>query len=199
MQITDLKQKGKSEGYYVKFDDDIVYLLQLETIVKHHLKVGSELNEEEFFDIKNESDKLTCFSVALKYISLRLKTEKQMKEYLQKKGFGEQSILLAIQKLKDYGYLNDDYFAKTLTQTLSLNKGKRFIKQDLLKKGINYQKLDNYVEDLDESLACKEVYQKWIKNKKLPLEIKDKEKLYRFLMSRGFEWDTIKNVINYEE
>ena len=44
--------------------------------------------------------------------------------------------------------------------------------------------------------SCREVCQKWLKGKTLPLEQKDKEKLYRFLLSRGYEYETIRHTIN---
>ena len=51
MQITLLKQKGKSEEYYIELDGEKKGTLQLETIYKHHLKEGKELDEQELKSI----------------------------------------------------------------------------------------------------------------------------------------------------
>ena len=103
MQITLLKQKGKSESFYVELDGENVGTLELETIVKNHLKEGVEIDQDQFNLVKKENDKLVCFSRALKYISSRLKTEKQMREYLKGLKFDYSAIDLAIEKLKNYG------------------------------------------------------------------------------------------------
>lgn len=194
MQITLLKQKGKSEEYYIELDGEKKGVIQLETIYKHHLKEGKELDEQEFNIIKEESDRLTCFSKALAYISSRLKTEKQMKEYLLAKGYSYNVTSEAIKKLKEYGYLNDEYYAKTFAEIAGKNKGKKYIKQQLYIKGVKSEVVDNL--ELDDDESCKQVCQKWLKGKTLPLEQKNKEKLYRFLLSRGFEFETIKHTMN---
>lgn len=195
MQITSLKQKGKSEEYYVEIDGEKHGTLMLEVIVKNHLKVGSELSHDEYLAIKEQSNQITCFSRALAYISSRLKTEKQMQDYLLQKGYSYNCTQNAIQKLKNYGYLNDEYYAKLYTETASQSKGKRYIKQQLYVKGVNEQIASNILLDVNDDEACVKVCQKWLKGKVVPLCQKDKEKLYRFLLSRGFEYETIKHAI----
>lgn len=195
MQITLLKQKGKSEEYYIELDSTPYGTLQLETIYKHHLKVGSCVEKDEFDKIKQESDRITCFSKALAYISSRLKTEKQLKDYLVLKGYSFSVVEEAIEKLKEYGYLNDEYYAKTYAEMLNKTKGKLYIKQQLKAKGINGEIIES-LNLQDDETACKEICQKWLKNKILPLEKKDKEKLFRFLLSRGFGYETINSVVN---
>ena len=78
---------------------------------------------------------------------------------------------------------------------LQKNKGKKYIKQQLYIKGVKSEVVDN-LELNDDDDSCREVCQKWLKGKTLPLEQKDKEKLYRFLLSRGYEYETIKHTIN---
>lgn len=197
MQITKIQQKGNSECFYIFLNDDMVGTLQLETIVKNHLKEGSFLEIEQFNAIKKEDDKLTCFSRALKYISSRLKTEKQMKDYLSGLKYDKEAIEEAIKKLKNYGYINDEYYAKTFIEIAGKTKGKRYLKQQLISKGVSDEQIELSLENSnDDNEACENVCRKWLKNKPLPLEQKDKEKLYRFLLSRGFNYDTIKEVLN---
>ncbi len=195
MQITLLKQKGKSEEYYVELDSTPFGTLQLETIYKHHLKVGLNVEKDEFEKIKQESDRITCFFKALAYISSRLKTEKQLKDHLISKGYSFSVVVEAVEKLKNYGYLNDQYYAKTYAEMLNKTKGKLYIKQQLKAKGISAEIIDN-LNLQDDETSCKEICIKWLKNKSLPLEKKDKEKLFRFLLSRGFGYETINHVVN---
>ena len=123
MIITEIKQKGKSESYYVSFAGELYGTLQLETLVKNHIKLGCEIDEEQLKVIKEDDDNLTCFSRALKYISSRLKTEKQMLEYLRGLNYSQVAIDNAIKKLKDYGYINDEYYAKTFAEVYGASKG----------------------------------------------------------------------------
>ena len=195
MIVTEIKQKGKSESYYISFDGELYGTLQLETLVKNHIKLGSEIDEEQLKAIKEEDDNLTCFSRALKYISSRLKTEKQMKEYLRGLNYSQVAIDNAIKKLKDYGYINDEYYAKTFTEVYGGSKGKNFIKRELIQKGLNKEYIEEIIQDKDDTDACFNLCQKKLKTLKQPLEQKDKQKLYRFLLSRGFDYETIRQTL----
>ena len=117
-------------------------------------------------------------------------------EHLKKKGYAQEGIDLAISRLKSYGYLNDEYFASLQAKELAKTKGKLFIKRDLISKGVSEDIIQNVLEELDgDDNSCKEVALKWLKNKPLPLDLKNKEKLYRFLMSRGYTFDIIKRAV----
>ena len=195
MIVTEIKQKGKSESYYISFDGALYGTLQLETLVKNHIKLGCEIDEEQLKLIKEDDDNLTCFSRALKYISSRLKTEKQMLEYLRGLNYSQVAIDNAIKKLKNYGYINDEYYAKTFAEVYGQTKGKNYIKRELALKGVNKEHIEEIIQDKDDTDACLALCQKKLKTLKQPLEQKDKQKLYRFLLSRGFDYETIRQTL----
>lgn len=197
MKITEIKRKGKSEVYKLFVDGSFYSLFLAEIIVKHHIKINDEINSEVLQEYKKESDMLLCKTMALSYVSKALKTEKQVRDYLKKYGFESIAICDAISKLKEYGYLNDEYYAKLLSNSLSSSRGKRYIKNELKQKGIAEEKIDVALNELkNEDDACFSQAGKWLKGKELPLDKKNKEKLYRFLLGRGFGYDTIKTVLN---
>ena len=76
IEITELKRIGKSEKYRVFCCGEEICQLQAETIVKHHIKIGSVFSEQQFEQIRKESENLCCFSDALAYVSKSLKTQK---------------------------------------------------------------------------------------------------------------------------
>ena len=172
MIVTEIKQRGKSESYYISFDDITYGTLQLETLVKNHIKLGSEFDEEQLKAIKEQDDNLTCFSRALKYISSRLKTEKQMREYLHGLNYCQSAIDKAIKKLKDYGYINDEYYAKTFAEVYSKTKGKKYLKRELAQKGIKKDFVENILEDIDDTTSCKLLCEKKTKNIKTAFRAK---------------------------
>ena len=197
MIITNIKRKGKSETYHVYADDSYFALLEAEYIYKYKLKIGTEIDEQKLLQIKMESDKLLCSSTALNYISKSLKTEFQLKNHLRSKNFDLEAIDETLEKLKGYGYLNDEYFANISAKSLSKTKGKKYIKNQLIAKGVSEEKIENALSEIEnEDEACFMVAQKWIKGKELPLDIKNKQKLYGFLQARGFGFDVIKTALS---
>jgi len=193
--VTELKRRGKGENYYLYLDGELFGCVMLEILHKFKIKEGKEISSDELEVIKEENDKLTCFNKALSYISSRLKTEKQMRDYLKKNNYCNSAIELAIEKLKNYGYLNDEYYAKTFSEINSMSKGKLYLKRELYQKGVSESIINKTIGEIEgEEDACLKITQKWLRGKSLPLEKKDLQKLYRFLLSRGFEYETVRSV-----
>ena len=197
MVITDIKRKGKSEIYKVFVNDEFFSLFEGEVIVKNHIKIGVEYDSEKLNTFKNESDIIVCYEMALNYVAKSIKTKLQVKTYLKKYKFGNEIIDSSIKKLEDYGYINDGYYANHVVGSMSNNRGKRYIKNQLMLKGVSEQNINCALENIEnEDETCENVASKWLKGKPLPLDKKNKEKLYRFLLGRGFEYETIKRVMN---
>ena len=60
--------------------------LTLETVVKNRLKIGQSITEEKLSEIQLESEKNSALDKALTHISATMKTQKQIREFLTKKG-----------------------------------------------------------------------------------------------------------------
>lgn len=195
MIITDLIRKGKSESYKTFVDGEYVCLLEAETIVKNHIKVGMEIDETQFLEIRKESEKLTCWNYALGFVSATQKTKKQVRDKLKEKQFLPESINYAIDKLANYGYINDEYYAKNYILMMSKSKGKNYIKNQLYSKGVSKQIIDDLLSDFEgDKETIETICEKFIKN--YEKNQKNKEKLIRRLISKGFLFDEINPVVN---
>ena len=196
MTITEIKRKGKSELYYVYADNQFFSLIEAEFIVKNKLKVGTEISQKNLEQIKEQSDNLACVNVALNYISKALKSEYQLVQYLKKHQFCDSAITLAVEKLKSYGYLNDEYLADLVVKSASLKKGKNQIIVSLKNKGIKKENYEKFISNIQgQSDVCLSLAKKWLKGKNLPLSTQEKAKLYRHLAGKGFEFETIKSAL----
>lgn len=195
-KITDLKQIGKSERYKLFLDFAYRCDLELEIIYKYHLKDGVILSEEELNEILFENKKLTCFSVALKYVSKSLKTEKQVRDYLLKNEYPLELVDLAVKKLAEYKYIDDAAYAKSYFNTYSQTKGIKLIKNELKNKGIKNEILQEVFEDVSDNIdVISKIVQKKLKNC-VVFDQKQKEKLIRSLISKGYDYSDIKRVLS---
>ena len=112
MKITNLVRYGKSELYKTFVDDEYICKLQAEILVKNKIKIGTEVDENQFLEIREQSEKITCKELALTYVSKSIKTKKQVRDHLRQKGYLDCSIDYAIDFLQSYGYINDEYYAQ---------------------------------------------------------------------------------------
>ena len=194
MKITEMTRRGKSEVYKLFVDDDFYCLLTAEVIVKNKIKIGQYIDEEELSQIKKQSDVLLSREMALKFVEKCLKTQKQVYDNLKQKGIDEDAINDAIEFLKKYGYIDDEYYARQYVLSKK-QYGKNYLKQKLFAKGINKDIISRVLDDheIDEN-ALNNIVEKYIKNKSN--DEKTKQKAYRYILSKGYSFDEAKKAVN---
>lgn len=193
MKILNLKLKNaKDSNVFIANTDMGEYELFSDVIVKFRITKG-EIDKENFFSCVEESAEKIAFNLAVKYISSKLKTEKQIKDYLYKHSFKKQTIDSVLEKLKEYGVINDKAFMESYVRSnpyFSKNK----LKQKLTSAGVKKEELAVGLEDVDEFESCFYNAKKFLKNK--VLDKQTREKLIRRLNYLGYNWDTINSTLN---
>ena len=124
--------KDRQNKYKVVIDDE-EYILYDDVIVKYNLLLKSEIDNSSFEEIKTYNDELKSYYDSIKYISRRLRSEKEIYEYLEKKEIHPQIIAKTIKKLKENKFLNDAlylnaYFKDQINLT---NNGQKKIEANL--------------------------------------------------------------------
>lgn len=175
-------------------DDVFVAGLTLDTAVKNGLKIGKDVDEKFVVNMIFDSEKQSAFNKAANYMKSSIKTVKQIKDYLNKKGYDEAVINAVVEKLKEYKYLDDSQYVTAFVNTNKSKYGVRRLREKLKQKGVadaNLSVLDDYEEDMD---ALKKVAEKYMSHKEKTPE--NYNKLYRFLAMRGYNFDDINACVN---
>lgn len=196
MLITKIEpQKKNKNRANLYLDGNFACSVSLETAVKCRLKEGLELEKQELDNIISESEKNGCFNSGLKYISKKMCAEKEMRAYLNKKGFSENAVDFAIEKLTGYNYLNDAEYLKAYLNYSRLGKGILKIRYDLKNKGIDENLIDEGLETVKNGQynACLMTAEKYTAKKEI--NYKTKMALYRFLILRGFENEVVNSAV----
>ncbi len=136
---------------------------------------------------------------AFRLLSYRSRSEKELRQRLEKKGFSEPQISDTLKHLKQAGYLDDQALALDLKRQAFNNKllGNSSAKRFLLNRGVPVEIVNTTLEYDEETEAQK--IQKLI-DKKLktmgnyPDEKKEK-RLWDFLVRRGYTFSTIRNAL----
>ena len=196
MKITKLEVQKKNKNRVNLYLNEEFYCgLSLEAVVKYNLKVGQEIEEQKLEFLQTDSEREIAQNKAISYISKYQKTEKELKDYLIKKGFDEEIVFEVIKKLKEYSFVDDDIYAKNFIKSKSKKSGKRKLSFELKKRGIDENLInENIKEYADDSETILPLCEKYLKNK--PRDYKTKQKAYRFLSSRGFVSEDIIRALN---
>ena len=129
------------------------------------------------------------------FISKSQKTQKQIKDYLTKKGFEDTIINYVLQKLEEYNFVNDEEYAKNFVKYKTKSSGKRKILMELKQRGVREDLAKNSVESFskdEENIYS--VAEKYLKLKER--DFKTKQKAFRFLSSKGYESENILACLN---
>ncbi len=190
-KITEISvQKNNKERANLYIDGEFRTGISIETVYNMRLKVGDEIDEITLVKAVEEDDNQRAFIKAIDYISKAIKTKKQVKDYLLKKGFSLEVAYNAIDKLKDYGYIDDKEYAKSYLNSTSKTQGKRLVSYKLMQKGVKKEDIEDAYSERDEDLDrenAKLLAEKRLKNKEITTE--NLMKTYKYLIGRGFSYE----------
>ncbi len=169
--------------------------LTAETVVKNRLKVGQSVTEEGLARLQLESEKNTAFDKALTHLSATRKTEKQIRDFLTKKGYLPVVCDYVVEKLREYRFVNDGEYAEAYAESAIKRKGGRLIRMELRGKGVPDEAIDEALGGIGEDAeieTAKAVFEKYMRGKSQDRQTL--QKAYRYLLGKGFSGDTVKEV-----
>ncbi len=191
------------DNRYEVLIDDIKVKLYDDVIVKYELLRKKEIDDKLFEEITKYNDKLNAYYMSLKYITKKLRTEREIEEYL-KKDYTQKTINETIERLKENGYLNKElYLQSYLNDQINLgNAGPNKIKNNLIKLGFNEEEIINKIEEISPDIWFDKIrknIKKMINNNKSLSTNKLKEKILYNLSMLGFYKWMIEEIISESE
>lgn len=189
-------QKKNPKRKSVFLDGKFAFGVDEEVVSRLGLKKGESLTGQDLKQILLQKSENEAKDVALRFLSFRRRTEKEIKEKLQKRSYDEKTIKTTIEKLKEYDLINDLEFATAwVKERLEYKpRGKRLLRQELWKKGIKKEIIDQVTGELcrEEDKSALELLEK-IKKKYKNLDPQvAKRRMYGYLLRRGFSYETAK-------
>lgn len=201
-QITAIEpQKRKKERFNIYIDGEFAFGLDAENLAKEKLQAGQKISNDTINQLIVLNEFVKVYDKVLRFLSYRPRSKKEIENYLKKQQVGSRVSGLVFDKLAKYNYLNDYQFAKWwIASRLRFRpKGKNILKAELIKKGISKQIIEQVLEkvspDLQEEIALAVARKQITKYKNLK-QSEILKKLTSFLARRGFNWETISNVIS---
>ena len=198
-----LKYKKMSGNRYKVFlEDNTNIILYEDIIIKNELLITK--NIDNIKEIQKQNNNYLVYDIALKYINIKMRCEKEIREYLKKKNIEEHLINDTIIKLKNNGYINDRLYTKSfISDKIRLNKeGLNKIRNELIKLDIDkdiiedeISKIDNI--DINDNLE-KLIDKKINSNKSYAGDVLKMRLLNEFI-SKGYNKEDILNILDKKD
>ncbi len=192
---------NKKNNYNVYLSNGEVLELNEYVITQNELLIKKEIDKELYNKLQKDNKICELVNIGIKYINVRLRSIKEIKDYLSKKEEDKELILSAVDRLIKSGYLDDDRFTKAyIKDKLNFTTwGDYKIINELNRLGVSPIVVEDNKELLDKELLdsrMRKIIEKDIKTNKKYTGIKLKNKIYNHLITSGYSKEKVINIIN---
>jgi regulatory protein len=144
-------------------------------------------------------NKRDAIRYAYRLLSYRDRSEKELTDRLRWKGFSEEIIQQTINHLSKKGFIDDAALALSLRRIAEDAKllGDRGVKIFLLRRGISKNLIRDVLtdNDPDELIRARKAVDKKLNTIENYSDEEIKKKMWRFLVRKGYSFDTINKVL----
>ena len=194
-------EKKKNGMYQVFFDNGNNIDVHEEIILKYNLLIKKEVYNEEIDRMLDENKVYIAYDLALKYISIKLRSKKEIREYLSKKEIDQKVIDEVILLLDKNNYLDDFMYASAYVndKILLSNDGPFKIAANLVELGIRDDAIAKALSIFDTPLQKERIsklvnkYKSTNRNKSI---FSLKNKILTNLYNLGYDKSIINEVIS---
>lgn len=184
----------------IYLDGKYGFSMSVRALGEQPVSVGDQLTTRDIERLRNADEPDRATNAALNLLAHRGRSEKELRQRLQQKGFTQQALDEAIRRVVDWGYLDDERFAASWVEQRSSGKprSRRALAYELREKGVDRELITNAIDeaDIDEAADAKRLAaDKWRKERSQPLD-KRRQRTAGYLARRGYSWQIAKEAID---
>lgn len=197
MKIVKYVKKGNNK-YKVYLENNESILLHEDVILKNDLLIKKEIDDIDL--LLKQNRKYEVYDVSIKYLSTRVRSVSEMRDYLFKKGYQDEDIEKTINELLEKKYLNDKIYCRSyIIDKINLsNDGPNKIIKYLESQNIDYDVYGEYLDLFTKEIIFNKInkyIEKMIKsNKKSKYVLKNK--IIINLINLGYDKEDINLCLN---
>lgn len=203
MDIIKFKKMSGSK-YKVFFSNGLSIIIHEDIILKYNILVNKHISNEQLELMQTDNNNYIIYDLALKYINIKLRCEREIKEYLKKKNIEDNLIDNVIDKLKNDGYLNSKVYIKSyIYDKFNINNiGPLKIKKDLINLGFNEEDIDKEIDKIDRDHLLTKLNRMIDKKISLTKNYSGyilRKKIIDYFINKGFELSDIEFILKEKD
>lgn len=194
-------EKDKKDYYNIYLSNGEIITLKEKVITVNELLLKKEIDKELYNKLLYDNKICEYLEMGIKYASVRLRSVKEMNDYLYKKSNDMDLSREVTDKLIEKGYLDDNRFAKAfIKDKLSFtNMGDYKLKMELMRLGVDNDIIEDNLSNIEDSVfdnRMRKIIDKDLKTNKKYTGLKLKNKIYNHLLSQGYGKERVISIIN---
>ena len=197
-KITALRAgKGRDKRLNIFLDGRFAFSLGVEVAVKENLQVGQELFSNQIESLTGSDEVQRCLEAAYRYLGYRPRSESEIRERMQRRGFAAETIDAVVIRLREQALLDDEAFARFWKENRdSFHPRSRWLTGlELKRMGVEDNVVNQAVAGIDdEENAYRAALQKT--RHCTPADYQSfRRRLGDYLRRRGFNYEVISHAV----
>lgn len=197
MTVTEIRPVTKQK-YQIEVEGHSPFVLYKGEVFRYHIEKDREISPEIYKEIIEEVLTKRAKLRVLHLLEQGDRTKKDLEEKLLKNGYPPEAAEAALAYVESFHYIDDKRYALSYIQNQSGRKGRARIQMELRRKGVPQEYIDQAFQEMEEETDTEAVIRELVQKKRRgqgPMDEKEKQKLYGFLLRRGFSTSDILCVL----
>lgn len=196
-KVTAVRSGKRGKRVNIFLDEKFAFSLEAEVALKEGLKAEKALSEDEIEALKKADLFQRCLNAAFHFLSYRPRSETELRQRLQRRGFDGDNVAAVLARLKERGLVDDLAFAQFWKDNRQSFRPRSqwLTRLELRQKGVAQEIIDRVAAQVnDEDCAYRAAVAKARR-----LSTADYEgfsrRLGEYLKRRGFGYGLIKSTV----
>jgi regulatory protein len=184
-------QKRDPDRVNIQVDGEFAF--SLAGTLASGLRVGQDLGPQSLAGLRAEDARESAYQQALLFLSYRIRSEAEVREYLRKHSIPEDLLERTLVRLRQNGLSDDVKFAREWVENRNTfrPRGRRALAWELHRKGVAAETVDSALSEVDEPALAYAAGRKKARQFGLLSWPDFRNKLTAFLSRRGFPHSVI--------
>lgn len=196
--VTAIERQARRRRYNVFVDGEFALALEPDVLAASGLRVDEPVTAERLRELAVEDLRWRALDAALRLLAARPRSEAELRERLTRRGLPPDVIRHTLERLRDYGYVNDVEFARfwVASRSGATPRGRYVVRRELRAKGVAQDTAAEAMAALAEEDAARRAALK----KARGLHGLDyqafRTRLAGYLVRRGFSYDVVRRTVD---
>ena len=203
MVVTQIGEVSKSRCK-VYIDQEFAFVLYKGELRLYQLAEGKEITQRTYDELMNVVLPKRAKLRAMNLLQKRSYTEKQLRDKLKEGFYPEKIMDAAIEYVKSFRYIDDYQYAVDYITCYESRKSRKKLETELIMKGVSktviadaFREWENLGGSQDEIAMIKELLEK--KHYSPECDMKEKNRIYAFLLRRGFSIEKVQEAMKLSD
>lgn len=200
MKIEKIK-KEKNGKYKIFMDNGEVFQTFDDVILKHQLLFQKEISTELLKELDKDTSYYSIYNKILKFIQKRIRSKKEIVEYLHKNEIDEIDSKKILEDLSKNGWINDEKFCEAyVSDKIYLSSsGPTKIYKELMNHQIDEKIIHKYLDKIEDDVIYDRLYK--MMDKKIKQNHKYsrsllKQKILSYYLEEGYSKEMILSIFD---